>query len=86
MPQTTRMQVQREFLIPIRSDASCRVLVSFWDQVVLYIYETVLSSQMSWSQMLCSLVSLPISIFPKVENTGCVNYYIFRSAKQNTPA
>ncbi|XP_019733461.1 glycerol kinase 5 isoform X2 [Hippocampus comes] len=28
------------------------------------------SYQMCWSQMLCSLVSLPISIFPKVENTG----------------
>ncbi|KAM9790640.1 glycerol kinase 5 [Syngnathus typhle] len=28
------------------------------------------SYQMCWSQMLCSLVSLPLSIFPKVENTG----------------
>ncbi|XP_061775878.1 putative glycerol kinase 5 [Nerophis ophidion] len=26
--------------------------------------------QMCWSQTLCSLVSLPLSIFPKVENTG----------------
>ncbi|XP_057712971.1 putative glycerol kinase 5 isoform X2 [Corythoichthys intestinalis] len=26
--------------------------------------------QMCWSHMLCSLVSLPLSIFPRVENTG----------------
>uniref|UniRef100_A0A3B5LJ88 Glycerol kinase 5 n=1 Tax=Xiphophorus couchianus TaxID=32473 RepID=A0A3B5LJ88_9TELE len=28
------------------------------------------SYQMCWSQFLCSLVSLPLSIFPQVENTG----------------
>ncbi|XP_042285261.1 putative glycerol kinase 5 isoform X2 [Thunnus maccoyii] len=28
------------------------------------------SYQMCWSSFLCSLVSLPLSIFPKVENTG----------------
>ncbi|CAF97578.1 unnamed protein product, partial [Tetraodon nigroviridis] len=28
------------------------------------------SYQMCWSQFLCSLVSLPLSIFPKVEDTG----------------
>ncbi|XP_032388421.1 glycerol kinase 5 [Etheostoma spectabile] len=28
------------------------------------------SYQMCWSELLCSLVSLPLSIFPKVENTG----------------
>uniref|UniRef100_H2RP92 Glycerol kinase 5 n=1 Tax=Takifugu rubripes TaxID=31033 RepID=H2RP92_TAKRU len=29
------------------------------------------SYQMCWSQLLCSMVSLPLSIFPKVEDTGC---------------
>lgn len=33
--------------------------------------------QMCWSQFLCSLVSLPLSIFPKVENTGWVKYFKF---------
>lgn len=34
-------------------------------------------SQMCWSQFLCSLVSLPLSIFPKVENTGWVKSFKF---------
>lgn len=42
--------------------------------------------QMCWSGFLCSLVSLPLSIFPKVENTGWVNHFLrIPTKEQFTP-
>lgn len=32
--------------------------------------------QMCWSGFISTLVSLPLSIFPKVENTGWVNHFL----------
>ncbi len=76
MPQTTLMPVQREFSTPIRSGV-CHVYLRFvsvfgvrFGFCVLYITVMWLFSQMCWSGTLCSLVSLPLSIFPTVENTG----------------
>lgn len=46
------------------------VLVFFPHVIVIWFLFIFL--QMCWSSFLCSLVSLPLSIFPKVEDTGWV--------------
>ncbi|XP_057712970.1 putative glycerol kinase 5 isoform X1 [Corythoichthys intestinalis] len=66
MPPTTPTQVQLGFSTLIRSNSSTP---SSSESVVCYLLSSFYW-QMCWSHMLCSLVSLPLSIFPRVENTG----------------
>ena len=56
---------------------SCLFTVSVPFPCCFHITVMWLFSQMCWSQLLCTLVSLPLSIFPKVENTGWVNPFSF---------
>lgn len=72
MPRITLMPALLVFLIPIRSAACAKyfLLFSGFAFDFLSIRSRGVCLQMCWSQFLCSLVSLPISIFPEVENTG----------------
>uniref|UniRef100_A0AAQ4Q8Y3 Glycerol kinase 5 n=1 Tax=Gasterosteus aculeatus aculeatus TaxID=481459 RepID=A0AAQ4Q8Y3_GASAC len=70
MPRTTPTPVQRESLTLIRSGV-CSVCLLFLFKVPasLFLSFPCFFSQMCWSGFLSFLVSLPLSIFPKVENT-----------------
>lgn len=69
MPQTTQMPVQQEFSTLIRSGVR-HVYSVFGVRLFLsFHFNVTFSPQMCWSGFLSFLVSLPLSIFPKVENT-----------------
>lgn len=70
MPRITLTPVQLVFLIPIRSAPCLAYLLFLRSWFLFYLMSHDVCLQMCWSQFLCSLVSLPISIFPTVENTG----------------